>query len=70
LGDEGYSKLFPNDKDPMRWSDFRKSMFGYLKQNQGQDGSWGQGGMGAVYTTSINLTILQLENGTLPIYQK
>lgn len=70
LGEEGYAKLFPNDKDPMRWSDFRKSMFGYIKQNQAQDGSWGQGGMGAVYTTSINLTILQLENGTLPIYQR
>ena len=70
LGDEGYKKLFPTDKDPMKWSDFRQSMFTYLKGNQSQDGSWAQGGIGVVYTTAINLTILQLENNTLPIYQK
>ena len=45
-------------------------MFDYVKGNQAPDGSWGQGGIGQVYTTSINLTILQLENGTLPIYQR
>ena len=70
LGDDGYKKLFPDDKNPMRWSDFRKTMFEYLKTNQSPDGSWPQGNIGAVYTTSVNLTILQLENGTLPIYQK
>ncbi len=70
LGDDGYKKLFPDDKNPLRWSDFRKDMFEYLKNNQSPDGSWGQGGIGAVFTTSVNLTILQLENGTLPIYQK
>jgi len=70
LGDDGYKKLFPEDKDPMRWTDFRKTMYEYLKNGQSADGSWGQGGIGTVYTTSINLTILQLENGTLPIYQR
>jgi len=70
LGDDGYKKMFPNEKEPMRWSDFRKTMFEYLKSGQSADGSWGQGGIGTFYTTSINLTILQLENGTLPIYQK
>ena len=25
---------------------------------------------GPIYTTAINLTILQLENGALPIYQR
>ncbi|MDG2207868.1 MAG: terpene cyclase/mutase family protein [Pirellulales bacterium] len=33
-------------------------------------GFWDQGFIGPVYTTAINLTILQLENGTLPIYQR
>ena len=33
-------------------------------------GYWPQGFIGPVYTTAINLTILQLENGTLPIYQR
>jgi hypothetical protein len=36
----------------------------------GGNGSWNQGYIGPVYTTAINLTILQLENGTLPIYQR
>jgi hypothetical protein len=31
---------------------------------------WDQGYIGDVYTTAINLTILQLENGALPIYQR
>ncbi len=31
---------------------------------------WTQGYIGPVYTTSINLTILQLENAALPIYQR
>jgi len=31
---------------------------------------WDQGYIGPVYTTAINLTVLQLELGTLPIYQR
>jgi len=31
---------------------------------------WDQGYVGPVYTTAINLTILQLENAALPIYQR
>jgi len=31
---------------------------------------WQQGYVGPVYTTSLNLMILQLENATLPIYQR
>jgi hypothetical protein len=31
---------------------------------------WDQGYIGAVYTTAMNLTILQLEKGALPIYQR
>jgi hypothetical protein len=31
---------------------------------------WDQGYIGLVYTTAINLTILQLDRGSLPIYQK
>ena len=34
------------------------------------DGYWDQGYMGPVYTTAMNLTILQLERGVLPIYQR
>ncbi len=31
---------------------------------------WDQGYIGPIYTTAINLTILQLERGALPIYQR
>jgi len=34
------------------------------------DGSWGGDHVGAVYVTAMNSTILQLENGFLPIYQR
>ena len=34
------------------------------------DGSWNQGYIGPIYTTAVNLTILQLEIGALPIYQR
>ncbi len=34
------------------------------------DGFWDQGYLGAAYTTAMNLTILQLDRGTLPIYQR
>ena len=32
--------------------------------------TWNQGYIGPIYTTAINLTILQLENASLPIYQR
>jgi hypothetical protein len=41
-----------------------------LVAEQGADGSWNQGYVGPVYTTATNLTILQLEKATLPIYQR
>ena len=31
---------------------------------------WDQGYIGPIYTTSINLTVLQLDKGALPIYQR
>jgi len=34
------------------------------------DGSWSENSVGDVYGTAINLIILQLDRGTLPIYQR
>lgn len=70
LGDDGWEKLFPGEKNGMKWSEFRKSMFEYIKSTQSADGSWSGGYVGPAFATSINLTILQLENATLPIYQR
>jgi hypothetical protein len=72
LGDEGYGKLFPNSKEDERltWSKYRKTMFEHLKNSQAKDGSWSGGYVGPIFSTTIYLTVLQLENGTLPIYQR
>ncbi len=52
------------------WEEYRDKLHARLLSEAGPDGSWNQGYIGPVYTTAINLTILQLENGTLPIYQR
>jgi hypothetical protein len=71
LGDKGYEKMFGDAKNGTPWSKYRKTMFDQLVRSQNADGSWsGGGGIGTIYSTAINLTILQLDNGTLPIYQR
>jgi hypothetical protein len=52
------------------WIEYRDKVFAKLVTEASPNGSWNQGYIGPVYTTAINLTILQLENGTLPIYQR
>jgi hypothetical protein len=52
------------------WEAYRAKIFPRLVSEAAGDGSWNQGGVGMVYTTAINLTILQLPKGTLPIYQR
>jgi len=75
LGDKGYTKLFPKSdpKEVLTWSAYRKEMFRVLKQTQDSNGGWTRGGgwgIGPIYSTAINLTILQLDNAALPIYQR
>jgi hypothetical protein len=53
-----------------RWEDYRNKIYDRLLKEVNPDGSWTQGYIGPVYTTAINLTILQLENAALPIYQR
>ena len=45
-------------------------MFEFLANKQNKDGSWTGTPIGQVYTTACYLTILQLDNGALPIYQR
>ena len=52
------------------WENYRDRIFARIVQEASTDGSWIQGYIGPVYTTSINLTILQLESAALPIYQR
>lgn len=76
LGDDRYGDLFPNeDKSTwLTWSKYRQALFPYIIEQQSKaDGNWtGSGGygVGPVYVTAVNLTILQLEKGILPIYQR
>jgi len=74
LGDTGWEKLFGQGKGGTKvtWSAYREELFPRLLQMQANDGSWSQGGygIGPVYTTAMYLTIMQLDKGTLPIYQR
>jgi hypothetical protein len=72
LGEEGYARMFPESKadERLTWSKYKKGFFEFLKNKQNADGSWTGTPIGQVYTTSCYLTILQLDNGALPIYQR
>jgi len=52
------------------WEEYRHRIFPKILADAGPDGAWVNGAIGPVYLTAVNLTILQLDNGTLPIYQR
>jgi hypothetical protein len=72
MGETGYAKLFPDSKpeDRLTWSKYKREFFEFLSRKQNQDGSWTGTPIGQVYTTCCYLTILQLDHGALPIYQR
>ena len=73
LGDDRYGAMFPNEdkKDWLTWTKYKEAVFPeILDQQDKTTGAWSVGSVGPVYTTAINLTILQLEKGILPIYQR
>jgi hypothetical protein len=76
LGDDRYAQLFPGEpkETHLTWSKFKEAVYPHLMESQSKsDGGWtGSGGygIGPAFVTAINLTILQLEKGILPIYQR
>ncbi|MBN2021442.1 MAG: terpene cyclase/mutase family protein [Pirellulales bacterium] len=52
------------------WEDYRDRISAKILAEAGANGAWTQGTIGPVYLTAINLTILQLDKGVLPIYQR
>jgi hypothetical protein len=72
LGEEGYGKMFPNAKeaDMLTWSKYRKATFDNLVRTQQADGSWTGGHVGPVFITAVHLSIMQLDNAVLPLYQR
>jgi len=72
LGEDGYGKLFPESKesDRLKWSTYRANTFPKLKAQQSGDGSWTGGHVGPSFITAVHLSIMQLDNACLPIYQR
>jgi len=52
------------------WKEYRDKIYNRIISEASPNGSWSQGYIGTIYTTAINLTILQLEDAMLPIYQR
>jgi hypothetical protein len=72
LGDDRYGEMFPKEAKGnwLTWSGYKEAMYDYLRAQQNADGSWTSGYIGPVFSTAVNLTILQLEKGVLPIYHR
>jgi hypothetical protein len=72
LGEDGYLRLFPDSKasERMTWSGYKKDNFAGIISSQSSDGSWSGGHVGPAFITPVYLTILQLDNAALPIYQR
>lgn len=52
------------------WDKYYVQISDKLLREQQQAGNWKEGQVGPVYITAMNTTILQIENGYLPIYQR
>jgi hypothetical protein len=72
LGEDGYTRLFPDSKSSERltWSGYKKENFENMIRSQSSDGSWSGGHVGPAFITPVYLSILQLDNAALPIYQR
>lgn len=72
LGDDRYGEMFPKEPKAnwMTWSGYKDATFESIKQTQAADGSWNGYGIGPVFSTAVNLTILQLDKAIVPIYHK
>ena len=67
-----YSQVMYREGDE-KWQQYRDKVYARIVGEVSDDGRrahWSQGYIGPVYTTASNLTILQLDNATLPIYQR
>jgi len=75
LGEDGWAKMFPDSPADKRltWSKYKAGMFDRLANSQGGDGSWPAAvgwSVGPVFSTSVALCILQLDNNVLPVFQR
>jgi hypothetical protein len=72
IGDKGWKEMFPTDPadQAVTWTKYRKATFDNLVRMQGQNGSWNGTQAGATFATAVFLSIMQLDNAVLPIYQR
>jgi hypothetical protein len=76
LGDDRYGKLFPGEPKEswLTWSKFKEAIVPYILDSQDKTtGGWtgsGSYGIGPTFVTAIYLSILQLDKGIIPIYQR
>ena len=76
LGDDRYALLFPGEaKDThLTWTKFKEALFPTILDSQDKaTGGWngaGSWGLGTTFVTAINLCILQVDKGILPIYHR
>jgi hypothetical protein len=72
LGNDRYAQLFP--KAPadqhLTWKKYKEIIFDFLHSRQNADGSWSISHVGPVFSTAACLTMLQLDNATLPIHNR
>lgn len=57
-------------RQPQKWEKYSRWIEGEILSKQTPQGSWEDNSVGAVYVTAMNTTILQLNKGYLPIYQR
>ncbi|MFG0255890.1 MAG: prenyltransferase/squalene oxidase repeat-containing protein [Rhodopirellula sp. JB053] len=63
-----YSQVVYRQGDEL-WFPFRDRLYDRISAEQQADGSW-EGQIHPVYVTACNLTMLQIDRGFLPIYQR
>jgi hypothetical protein len=77
LGNDRYQKLFPDARsdEVLTWNEYRKELFDEYMRTQSDDGSWSSDSwtarmVGPTYVTACYLTVMQLDKGALPLYQR
>jgi hypothetical protein len=53
-----------------KWQPYISDLSNEIVRAQTPNGFWKEGHVGQVYVTAINATVLQIDNGFLPIYQR
>lgn len=55
---------------PDVWKPYRDKLYNRLVAGQRSEGNWDGSNIGSIYVTSMNLIMMQMDNGYLPIYQR